>query len=369
MSTFLRASVVALCLFALAACAAPEEGAESSDVNITGSGDPSVAATVNGTEIAVEDVAERFDQFKTQPQVAEQLANDPDGNAESNIQSTILTQLIQATLLEQWAADLDIEVTDEDVEAERAKIIERVGQEAFDTQVEQSGLTDEQIDNELRLLAMQNGISAKVGEDAAVSDADIKAFYEQNREARYGEKATARHILVEDKAKAGQIMTQLRKGADFAELAKKESTDPGGAQGGELPEFGRGQMVPEFDAAVFAAKEGDLVGPVKTEFGYHIIEVLDIKAGQQLADVEEEIRTELAQSQGGEALTAELQKRTQEAEITVNPRFGTWNADTGQVEPTEPLGNASETASEGAVPLGSEGPTEPIVVPTESATP
>lgn len=371
---FLRAAVIAMCLFALAACAAPQVGSEeseSSDVSITGSGDPSVAATVNGTEISVDDVAQRFEQAKKDPQVAEQLQADTEGTAEASIQATILTQLVVSELLEQWAADLDIEATDQEVADERTALIEQMGgQQAFDTAVEQSGLSEEDVDLQIRQQVLQKEISARVGEDSAVSDADIAAFYEENREARYGEKATARHILVKNERKAKQLMAQLRKGADFAKLAEKESTDTGsGAQGGELPEFGRGQMVPQFEEAVFSAKAGELVGPVKTEFGYHIIEVLDITGGQELADVEEEIRGELAQTQGGEALQAELQQRTQEAEVTVNPRFGTWNPDTGQVEPTEPLGSTSETASESAVPSGSEGPTESMVVPTESATP
>ena len=392
--TSLRAAIVAMSLLALAACAAPSEGSdasESSDVSITGSGDPSIAATVNGTEITVEQVAERFEQAKKDPQVAEQLKTDTEGTYEASVQATILTQLIVSQLLEQWAEDLDIEATDEEIADERTALIGQMGgQEAFDTAVEESGLSEEDVTVQIRQQVLQKEISAKVGEDAAVSDADIEAFYEENRATRYGEKATARHILVKDKAKAGQIMNQLRKGADFAKIAAKESTDPGSAaQGGELPEFGRGQMVPQFEEAVFAAKAGELVGPVKTEFGYHIIEVIDIKAGQELADVEEEIRGELAQSQGGAALSAELQKRTEDAEVTVNPRFGTWEpcpppaptappgtpteeptaaCGPARVEPTEPLGNASETASEGAVGTGTEGPTESIVVPTESAT-
>lgn len=360
MPIFLRAAVVAVCVFALAACGAPDGG---TDVSITGSGDPSVAATVNGTEISVEQVKERFDTAKTQPQVAQQLESDTDGAYESNIQAQILTQLVVSELLEQWATDLDIEATEEEIAAEREALIEQIGgQEAFDTAVKESGLSAEDVESQIRQQVLQKEISAKVGEDSEVTDADIEAFYEQNRDSRFGEKATARHILVKDKAKADDLMAQLRNGADFAKLAEKESTDPGSAaQGGELPEFGRGQMVPPFEEAVFSAKVGELVGPVKTDFGFHIIEVLDLKPGQELDEVRDEIRTELSQSQGGEALQAELQKRTKEAEVTVNPRFGTWNPETGQVEPTKPLGGASETATPGA--------TEPGGVPTESATP
>jgi parvulin-like peptidyl-prolyl isomerase len=334
---------------------------------VTGSGNPNVAATVNGTEIPVSEVEERFEQAKKQPQVAQRL--EAEAGYQKEIQAQILSQLVVSHLLQEWADDLSIEASPSEVADERDKLIESVGgQDAFDQAVEQSGLSEEDINEQIRQRVLQTKISTEVAGDGSVTDADIAAFYKQNQEARFGEKVTARHILVKQKAKADQIMGQLKKGGDFAKLAKENSTDPGSAeQGGELPEFGPGQMVPEFDRAVFAAEPGKLVGPVKTEFGYHIIEVLDKKPGQELADVREEIRAELAQTQSGELVQKELEKRTKEAEITVNPRFGKWNPETAQVEPEKPLGNTSEAPTDGSV-LPTEGGTELPPVPTEAAT-
>lgn len=85
--------------------------------------------------------------------------------------------------------------------------------------------------------------------------------------------ATARHILVETQAQCEELKQQIASGADFAELAKQHSSCPSGAQGGELGEFGPGMMVPEFDQVVFSAPVNTVQGPVKTDFGYHLLEV------------------------------------------------------------------------------------------------
>jgi len=85
--------------------------------------------------------------------------------------------------------------------------------------------------------------------------------------------ASARHILVPDEQACQSLKDEITNGADFAELAKKHSTCPSGRQGGELGEFGPGQMVPEFDKVVFSADVGEVQGPVKTQFGYHLLEV------------------------------------------------------------------------------------------------
>lgn len=87
-------------------------------------------------------------------------------------------------------------------------------------------------------------------------------------------RARARHILVPTEAAALELKQQIAKGADFATLAREHSTCPSGRDGGDLGEFGPGEMVPEFDAVVFSAEVGKTQGPVQTEFGYHLIEVV-----------------------------------------------------------------------------------------------
>ena len=90
-------------------------------------------------------------------------------------------------------------------------------------------------------------------------------------------KARARHILVKSKEECEKIKKEIEGGADFAEKAKRHSLCPSGKSGGDLGEFGRGQMVPEFDAVVFTAEVGKVQGPVKTQFGFHLVEVTSRK--------------------------------------------------------------------------------------------
>ena len=86
-------------------------------------------------------------------------------------------------------------------------------------------------------------------------------------------KARARHILVETEKECEDLVAQIKDGADFGEIAQEYSKCPSGAEGGDLGEFGQGQMVPEFDKVVFDEEVGVLHGPIKTDFGYHIIEI------------------------------------------------------------------------------------------------
>jgi len=85
--------------------------------------------------------------------------------------------------------------------------------------------------------------------------------------------ARARHILVETEAQCESLKQEIGAGADFAEVAKQHSLCPSGAQGGDLGEFGQGQMVPEFDEVVFNGELNTVHGPVKTQFGYHLLEI------------------------------------------------------------------------------------------------
>ncbi len=86
-------------------------------------------------------------------------------------------------------------------------------------------------------------------------------------------KATARHILVDSEEICLELKREIEEGADFGDVAKENSSCPSSAQGGDLGEFGPGMMVPEFDKVVFSAPVNSVQGPVKTQFGYHLLEV------------------------------------------------------------------------------------------------
>jgi len=88
-------------------------------------------------------------------------------------------------------------------------------------------------------------------------------------------KASARHILVDSEAKCSELKQEIEGGKDFADVAREHSTCPSGKKGGDLGTFGRGQMVKEFDEVVFSAPVNEVQGPVKTQFGYHLLEVTE----------------------------------------------------------------------------------------------
>ena len=126
-------------------------------------------------------------------------------------------------------------------------------------------------------LLVQFAIS-KALERVKVTEDEIKRFYDENPDQFKGEETvTASHILVDTEEKASEIRQQLESGKiTFEDAAKQYSTCPSAQNGGSLGEFGRGQMVPEFDAACFEMQPGELRGPVQTQFGYHLIR-LDAK--------------------------------------------------------------------------------------------
>lgn len=114
---------------------------------------------------------------------------------------------------------------------------------------------------------------------AAVTDAALKKVYDDAAKQISGEQEVhARHILVGTEAEAKEIIAELKKGADFAELAKKKSKDPGASDGGDLGFFTKDQMVPEFSAAAFALEPGKISEPVKSQFGWHVIKVEEKRA-------------------------------------------------------------------------------------------
>ena len=145
-----------------------------------------------------------------------------------------------------------------------------------------------------------------------VADAEVKKFYdEQVKTMPAEEEIKARHILVKEEAQAKDIAAKLAKGGDFAALAKEFSQDPGSKdKGGDLDYFGKGQMVPEFEAAAFALEKGKISAPVKSNFGYHIIKLDDRRPRQPppFEAVKDRILNSLiqkkAQTMGGELRTA-----------------------------------------------------------------
>ena len=133
-----------------------------------------------------------------------------------------------------------------------------------------------------------------------VSDKDVEDYYNQNKEQFVtGETVNASHILVDSEEKANEILAKINAGEiSFEDAARENSSCPSKQNGGNLGDFGRGQMVPEFDTAVFEMAEGEITSaPVKTQFGYHLIKLNSKKESEEmpLASISAEIKDALLQ--------------------------------------------------------------------------
>ena len=146
-----------------------------------------------------------------------------------------------------------------------------------------------------------------------VTDKAINKRYKEMMANFKAEEIEASHILLKTEDEAKAIIKQLGKGADFAKLAKEKSTGPSGKNGGALGWFGKGQMVPEFEQAVFALKKGTISpAPVKTQFGYHVIQVTDkrVKPKPTLAELKPQISEQVLQIELNKILEKKAESKT-----------------------------------------------------------
>jgi peptidyl-prolyl cis-trans isomerase C len=247
----------------------------------------------------------------------------------------IMPQLVSIEIAKAYAQEHDITVSDKEVDQELAKLKEQVGdqarssgqdlsnQEAYEQALKQNNITEEQLREDLRenILPVQR-VQERVTGDAEPSEDEIQNYYEKNKEAQFTtpEQRCVRHILFnkDQKEKAEDVKQQLENGGDFTKLAKENSQDPGSAEnGGDLGCFGKDETVPEFEQAAFGAEQGEIVGPVQTEFGYHILKVTDVKPEQtrSLQEVESQIRSQLATEKQSEAFNKWIEEQKKERDV------------------------------------------------------
>jgi peptidyl-prolyl cis-trans isomerase C len=150
-----------------------------------------------------------------------------------------------------------------------------------------------------------------VEEKSGINDDALRKHYEAHKgDYMEAEKVTASHILLKTEDEAKAVLTELKQGKDFVELAKQKSTGPSAPKGGSLGSFERGRMVPAFDKAAFALQAGDISDPVQTQFGWHVIKVTERSAGKQksFAEAQNGIRQALV-SNYIQSVLADLSKK------------------------------------------------------------
>jgi foldase protein PrsA len=252
-----------------------------------------------------------------------------------NVKSTLVRSLVQQAQWEQAGAEMGLKVTDPEINSQLASLKEQYfkgDDDKYQEELEKQGLTEEQLREQIAAKVLSDKIYAAITKDVAVTDAQIKAYYDSNKQQyQQGESREVRHILVKTKPLADEIHAKLRNGADFAKLAKRYSEDTASkAEGGNFTAF-EGKTVAPFDKFVFDAATGDLSRPIKTEFGWHVIEVLeDVKppSAQPLADVRESIESTLLQQKQNEALQAWVRETRQTYDVVYAPGYAPPPTDT-----------------------------------------
>ncbi len=300
----------------------------------------SSAATINGLKImrtevdkAVTNIANQYRQYY------EQLGMDPtslfSGASGAYFQLSLEAQAMQSLIREELYAQQaklkKITVPSKDVEAEADKQYNNllssngITEEQLITYLEGQNMTlgefRKQIRNSVEVQLRNEALREEVIGDIEPSDADLTAYFEEHKsDYSEDEQVKASHILVSDLETADKVFGQLAEGADFAELAAQYSTDPGTKEeGGDLDWFGRGQMVQEFEEAVFSMEVGDISQPVKTKYGYHIIKLTDRKDPYtpELAEVRDQVRDDYFQEKSDKKFDDWYTGIYEEADISI----------------------------------------------------
>jgi parvulin-like peptidyl-prolyl isomerase len=217
------------------------------------------------------------------------------------VQQSTLTFLVQLQELEQKAKQLGVKITDKQVADRYAQLEKQLGgAKNLKTQAKAQGLTLQDVrDVVIRPQLLSEGIYKKVTGDIKVSDKDVADYYKKNIKLyQQPESRDVRHILVSNRALANKLYDRIKGGANFAALAKKYSKDPGSrAQGGKLTVV-KGQTAAPFDQTAFLLDKGQVSRPVKTQYGWHIIQALsDVKPAKTtpLKDVKSAVKQQLLQ--------------------------------------------------------------------------
>jgi peptidyl-prolyl cis-trans isomerase C len=305
--------------------------------NSTGEGE--WVAKVNGEVISLDQYNLRLNDSK---QILEQqgldFATEEGKENLAQLKTQIVERLIDSTLIAQDVKKLGLKTDDALVRAEEEKIRNNIGsEEQFQEILKQQGMTEAEL---LNFLALYLNKTA----DLTLSDSEIKAYYDSNQ-AQYGqqEQVKASHILVKTEEEARQIIAELKAGGDFAQLAKDKSTDPGSKDsGGDLGYFSKGQMVTAFETAAFTQAVGTYSAePVKTDYGYHIILVVDHK--QAVVPNYDEIKDKVAQDALNQAKDTKFQSYYDELRKNAQLEYAAgYNPETTATPETTTTPEASE---------------------------
>lgn len=279
-----------------------------------------VVVRVNGEPITQAALDKEMTRYQAQASLPDQAT---DAGKMEAVRKKVLNGMVDRVLLLQESSRLGVSVSEEQLEGEMKRFKERFSSpEQFETILAHMKLTEADLRAEYRKrMVIRSLIEREVTPKVQVSEGEIQTFYDQNPTLfQVPERVRASHILVktdaqagdQEKAKAKEKIQAIKKrvdaGEDFAKLAIENSDCPSAPKGGDLEYFQRGQMVAPFEDAAFALKPGETSDVVETQFGYHLIKVVDRQdAGtMSFAEMKSTIEEHLKQQKVSELLNAYL---------------------------------------------------------------
>jgi peptidyl-prolyl cis-trans isomerase C len=253
---------------------------------------PDVVARVNGEDVTAGELTQAIARIEAQ------LGAPLPPEERSHVVREILDQLIAFRLLTQAVAAEGLTMPDAELDAELALVQNQFpSPQAFEEALAAQGTTLDTYRAETRRqILVERLVEQAIADELAVTPEQVTAFYEDNPDQfRVGAQVRARHILIgvpevgtadaraEARSRAEAVLAELQAGGDFEALAREHSDDPGSAvAGGDLGYFSQGDMVPTFDEAAFALAPGETSGLVESQFGFHIIRVVDRQAARMV---------------------------------------------------------------------------------------
>ena len=285
----------------------------------------------------------------------------------TSLRSDLVEYLVQQKLIENQADKFNITATKKDVDKGVKELKEQVAQgdeKKFKEEMKRVGYTLALVEKDVEFDVISKKLYKRIVKDIKVSDKEAKEYYDENPEQfKTKETREVAHILVKTKPEADAIYDQVKGGdeAIFTKLAKK-SLDPSSKDtGGVLPggEVQRGQTVPEFDKTSFELETGETSQPVKTSYGWHVIQARgDVKPAstKKFDDVKEDIKKQVKGEQEGERYTEYNTDVRKDAEDDVQCRKGyVWKQTVTEKETAEPAPAPAEEAPEGEEPAADDG--------------
>lgn len=279
---------------------------------------PKIVAEVGEEKITDKDIIKALTPQLLQVQMSGQKINQ---DKIKDMATGFIDGLIQRTILTNLAKKEDVKPDMKQAEEYLEQTIQRMGgEQGFKQMLTMTGKTKKELLDELSMdMAIQKWIQEGIASKIEVTDDQAEVFYNENKkDFSSSSEIKTSHILLkleedaddkkkdETKKKISDLLKELKDGADFAELAKKNSDCPSSSKGGDLGFFGKGRMVPAFEEAAWSLKVGEISDVVKTRFGYHIIKLTDRKEGgtQKLEEVSEKIKNYLKQKALSEKVLA-----------------------------------------------------------------